>query len=184
MAVLHHDFETRAALDLSEVGLDNYASNPTTQALMLSWAVDDAPVQLWQSHLHGPQIPEEVRELLLNPTVIKSAWNTPFERSIWRNVFKIESPATEWEDPMIQARYLSLPGKLELAGPIGGLPMDKTKIKEGRALVSLFCVPIQKGKNKGGFNTWETHPDEWQQFCRYCLQDTGAERAFYRRYML
>jgi DNA polymerase len=184
MTVFHHDFETRSALDLGEVGLANYSAHPTTRAILLSWAVDDAPVQLWQPHLDGPEVPEEVRELLLNPAVTKCAWNTPFERAIWWHVFGIASPANQWQDPMIAARYLSLPGKLELAGPIAGLPMDKTKIKEGRALVSLFCVPIRKGKNKGGFNTWETHPDEWQQFCRYCAQDTEAERAFYRRYML
>lgn len=130
---VHHDFETRSVADLEQVGLDNYASHKTTQALMLSWAVDNGPVQLWQPHLHGPEIPEEVRELLLDAGVIKVAWNTPFERAIWRHVFGIDSPAAQWQDPMIQARYLSLPGKLELAGPIGGLPFDKTKVKEGRA---------------------------------------------------
>jgi DNA polymerase len=184
MTVFHHDFETRSAADLGEVGLANYSAHPTTRALLLAWAVDDRPVQLWQAHLHGPDILDEVRELLFDPAVIKSAWNTPFERAIWRNVFKIESPASEWMDPMIQARYLSLPGKLELAGPIAGLPTDKTKLKEGRRLVNFFCMPIQKGKNKGSFNDWSTHPEEWMNFCRYCVQDTEAERAFYRRYML
>jgi DNA polymerase len=115
--------------------------------------------------------------------VRKSAWNTQFERAIWRHKFGIDSPAAEWEDPMIQARYLSLPGKLELAGPIAGLPHGKTKLKEGRALIKLFCEPIAKGKNKGRFNDWGTHPDEWEKFCRYCVQDTQAERAFYRRFM-
>jgi DNA polymerase len=177
--ILHHDFETRSRVDLQEVGLDNYASSLTTQALMLSWAVDDGPVQLWQPHLHGNEIPIEVGEILLDPAAIKCAWNTPFERAIWRHVFKIEAPATEWEDPMIQARYMSLPGKLELAGPIGGLAMDKTKIKEGRALVNLFSVPNKKGE----FNDWSTHPEEWAKFCQYCCQDTKAERAFHRRFM-
>ena len=146
---------------------------------MFSWACDSGPVQVWQAHLHGPEIPNEVRELLLDSTVIKCAWNTPFERSIWQNVFGIESPAAEWDDPMIQARYLSLPGKLALAGPIAGLPMDKTKIKEGMALVNLFSMPNKKGK----FNDWSSHPDEWQKFVAYCAQDTEAERAFYRRFM-
>lgn len=183
MTVLHHDFEATSAADLGIVGLDNYASNPTTRALMLSWAVDDAPVQLWQAHLHGPDVPQEVRELLLDPTVIKSAWNTPFERAIWRHIFKIESPAVQWADPMIQARYLSLPGKLELAGPIGGLAMDKNKMKEGRALIKLFSEPLTKGANKGTFNDAFSHPEEWMRFCQYCAQDTEAERAFYRRFM-
>ncbi len=128
-------------------------------------------------------ISERVRALLLDPAVKKSAWNTQFERAIWRHKFGIESPAPEWDDPMIQARYLSLPGRLELAGPIAGLPVDKAKLKEGRALIKLFCEPISKGKDKGGFNDWSTHPGEWKMFCRYCIQDTVAERAFSRRFM-
>jgi DNA polymerase len=172
---LHHDFETRSVADLEEVGLDNYASHQSTRALMLSWAIDDGPVQLWQEHLHGPEIPEKVGELLLDPSVIKVAWNTPFERAIWRRVFGIDSPADEWQDPMSQARYLSLPGRLELAGPIGGLQMEKNKIKECRALLNLFSMPNQKGKNKCQFNDWNTHPEEWANFCRYCVRDTEAD---------
>ena len=182
--ILHHDFETRSAEDLLQVGLDNYTSSPTTRAILLSWAVDDAPAQLWQPHLHGPEIPEEARELLLDPAVTKCAWNSAFERSVWRHVFKIESPASEWADPMIQARYLSLPGKLELAGPIAGLPLEKTKMREARVLLHTFCQPIQKGANKGNFNDSHSHPEAWLRFCRYCVQDTEAERAFYRRFML
>jgi DNA polymerase len=180
---LHHDFETRSFADLAQVGLDNYACHPTTQVLMLSFAVDGGSVQLWQPHIDGRGIPEQVRALLLDPDVRKSAWNTQFERAIWRHKFGIGSPATEWRDPMIQARYLSLPGKLELAGPIAGLPVDKTKLKEGRALIKLFCEPIAKGKNKGQFNDWNTHPEEWEVLSHYCIQDTEAERAFYRRFM-
>jgi hypothetical protein len=181
--ILHHDFETRSEVDLQEVGLENYGSSPTTRVLLLSWAIDDGPVQLWGPHLHGPEVPEEVRELLLDPTVVKVAWNTPFERAIWRHIFKINSPADQWQDPMVQARYLSLPGKLELAGPIGGLPMEQSKIKEGRSLLNLFSMANKKGKHKGEFNDWNTHPEEWAKFCRYCVQDTEAERAFYRRFM-
>ncbi len=181
--IFHQDFETRSGADLQQVGLDNYARHDATEVLMLSFAIDGDPVQLWQPHLDGSDIPEQVRALLLDPAVRKSAWNTQFERAIWRHKFGIDSPATEWEDPMIQARYLSLPGKLELAGPIAGLPQDKTKHKEGRALIKLFCEPIAKGKNKGQFNDWGTQPDEWAKFCRYCIQDTQAERAFYRSFM-
>jgi DNA polymerase bacteriophage-type len=180
---LHHDFETRSVADLAQVGLDNYACHPTTQVLMLSWAIDDEPVQLWRAHLDGPEIPQQLRALLLDPAVRKSAWNTQFERAIWRHKIGVDSPAAEWEDPMIQARYLSLPGKLELAGPIAGLPVGKAKLKEGRTLIKLFCEPISKGKDMGGFNDWDTHPREWEMFCRYCIQDTEAERAFYRRFM-
>lgn len=179
----HHDFEMRSAIDLAQVGLHNYAHDSSTSLLMLSWAVDDGPVQLWQPHLDGPMIPLEVRDLLLDPTVVKSAWNTQFERAIWLHKFEIDIPMREWEDPMIQARYLSLPGKLELAGPISGLPVDKTKLKDGRALIRLFCEPISKGVRKGQFNDWSSHPDEWDRFCQYCVQDTEAERAFCERYM-
>jgi hypothetical protein len=83
MTVFHHDFETRSAADLGEVGLDRYASSPTTRALMLSWSVDDRPIRLWQAHQDGPEIPEEVRELLLDPVdsngaaVVRDGVRTP-----------------------------------------------------------------------------------------------------------
>ena len=34
------DYETRSLGDLSEIGTDNYAKHPSTEILMLSWALD------------------------------------------------------------------------------------------------------------------------------------------------
>ena len=47
--VLYLDFETHSALDLELVGARTYAEHPSTQVLMLAWAVGDDPVQLWNS---------------------------------------------------------------------------------------------------------------------------------------
>jgi hypothetical protein len=55
-------------------------------------------------------------------------------------------------------------------------------MKEGPTLVKLFSEPIAKGRNKGQFNGPDTHPLEWQTFCRYCVHDVEAERAFFERY--
>jgi DNA polymerase bacteriophage-type len=73
---LHLDFETRSELALEERGLSNYAHHPSTQVLMLAYAIDDGPVELWEAHLG--EIPKALRDGLYNPFIAKTAWNASF----------------------------------------------------------------------------------------------------------
>src|SRR3954464_5187584 len=132
MTILHLDFETRSVLDLHTVGLDNYSRHPSTQVLMLGWAFDDDPVELWQPHV-VPELPKEVSKAL-DSDVTLAAWNAPFERTIFHRCLGkwLENP--RWLDSMVYGRHLSLPGKLEDAGPAFGLPEDEAKIKDGKRL--------------------------------------------------
>jgi hypothetical protein len=68
------DFETRGTVDLREHGLANYLASPDTQSLMLAWAVDDSPVNLFQTHIDG-QFSGELRDAILDPHVTKIAFN-------------------------------------------------------------------------------------------------------------
>jgi hypothetical protein len=52
--MLYVDFETRSRAELrgqKSVGVYNYANDPTTEVLMLGWAIDDGPVQVWEPHV-------------------------------------------------------------------------------------------------------------------------------------
>jgi hypothetical protein len=51
MRKLWLDFETRSFCDLKDCGLDRYAHDITTEVLMLAWAFDDDPVQVWEPRL-------------------------------------------------------------------------------------------------------------------------------------
>src|SRR6185312_9744945 len=128
---LHLDFETRSEIELDERGLDNYARHPSTQILMMAWAINDGRVHLWQPHKDGP-MPAEAREALEDPFVSKVAWNATFERSILFRCKNLWVPYEEWRDPMVHARYLSMPGSLEDVGHIVKLKQNEAKVAEGK----------------------------------------------------
>ena len=185
---LHLDFETRSEADLPEVGLHNYVTHQSTTALMLAWAVDNEEVQLWEPHL-GP-MPQDLHSLLLNNKVTKTAHNTSFERGILLNQLGIDIPAEQFQDTQPSARYLSLPGHLDDVGQILGLPHALRKDKRGKELIKLFSLPKTRTKKELKlnpalsavyFNDWDSHPQEWDEFRRYCMQDVRAEREIARR---
>ena len=171
---LHLDFETYSEIDLKNVGLDNYLAHPSTEVLMLAWATNDALPAMWFPG-DGP-LPDHVRLLIESPAIAKWAFNSEFERSVAERLLGLKSPIGAWRDPMIMARYASIPGDLDFVGHVLKLPLDEAKMKEGTKLISLFCKP-HTTKKKGTFrNTKETHPEQWAAFVEYCKRDVIAER--------
>lgn len=184
---LHLDFETRSELDLSDRGMHNYAVHPSTQVLMLAWVINDRQVNLWEPH-RNQNPPAELAEALADPFVDKPAWNAPFERNIMLHRLGLDIPLEEWVDPSVWARYLSLPASLEDAGEVLGLSEDEAKLKEGKELIQLFCIPKALGGGDGLFGTlptvwndWKTHPEAWERFCEYCRQDVRTERTIAKK---
>jgi DNA polymerase bacteriophage-type len=145
--LLHVDFETASRVNLKERGLDNYSKDPSTHVLMMAWAINDALPQVWFPQ-DGP-LPEHIELMIRRKEVAKSAFNADFERTIFREVLKIETDIQSWEDPMINARYASIAGNLEFVGKVLGLDEDKAKLATGKKLIKLFCEPNKKGE----FNT-------------------------------
>jgi DNA polymerase bacteriophage-type len=176
---LHLDFETRSRTDLSERGLDNYCADPSTQVLMLAWAVNDALPQVWFPA--DGAMPEEL-ELMIR-RVHKTAFNAEFERTILKRILHIDTPVRAWSDPMIFARHASIAGDLAFVGEVLGVAEDKKKSAEGRRLIKLFCLPAtRKKKDPPGmpeFNDKTTHPEDWARFVEYCRQDVIAERELF-----
>lgn len=181
------DYETRSVVDLEEQGLDNYIRDPSTQVLMAAYAFGTRTPKLWQPHLN-PTLPPDLEEALRDPFTQIWSWNARFERAITKYCLGISKPIQEFRDPMCNARYLGLPGKLEEAGRILGLKEGEAKIKEGDRLKRLFCYP----ENEGGettlfgvleptFRNWNTDPADWKRFGEYCIQDVIAERAAVRK---
>jgi hypothetical protein len=54
----HFDWETRSDSDLPTVGTLRYVLDPSTELLLLSWAIDDEPVKLWCPDLTAELDPE------------------------------------------------------------------------------------------------------------------------------
>jgi DNA polymerase len=165
---------------------------------MCAYAPDDRNVQVWQPHLCP--LPSELQEALLDPTVIKVAWNSFFEHQGTQWKLGINIPFEAMKDPSTGARHLSIPGGLAEAGDILNLaPEFRKNETRGAELVKMFTEPIPEKVRKQATNEntlfdisplahvveekpiryrdWTTHPTEWKEFVEYCRQDVVAERA-------
>jgi len=187
--ILYIDFETRSYGELrgqKSIGLRNYATHPTTEALMLGWAIDEGEVQIW---FCDEPMPDELRRALDDSSVDIVAFNSAFERYIFRHVLGIGLPISRFQDPQASGRYLSLPAALEEVSIILGLPRDYAKEADGKRLINIFCKPSKRKKKRGEpveyyFRDAMTDTEEWVKFVEYCRQDVVAEREVMRRLTL
>lgn len=183
----HQDFETKSELSLPDVGLDNYLKHPSTSVLMLAYATDNDQPKLWEPHKQS-EIPAEVMDNILSPFQHKYAWNSGFERGVYKHVLGIDIPLGEWRDPMITSRSLSIGSQLSAASKILGLGEDEAKMAEGTRLKNLFCMPQTLGGketlfgiSKATFRDWRTDKIDWDLFGEYCKMDVRAEQAIDRK---
>lgn len=184
---LYIDFETRSEKQLrgqKSVGLYNYATDDSTLALMLGWAIDDGEVRMWFPSKEP--LPDELRKALNDPDVDIVSFNSAFERYIFAFVLGIVLPAKRFQDPQPSARYLSLPADLKEVCIILGLPRDYAKDDEGDRLIDMFCQPSKRKKKRGQpqefyWRDETTDPEDWAKFVEYCRQDVVAERECMRR---
>src|SRR2546421_1893556 len=91
------DFETASEGELSEIGLYNYATHPTTRVLTFSYALvrtlnEKPDVKRWEPRGGQIQMPADLRQALDNPDVLIIAFNSAFERYIFKYVLGITIP--------------------------------------------------------------------------------------------
>lgn len=194
MDIIHADFETRGSVQFgnkSSVGLYNYVTHPQTEPLILAWRMNDQTTNLWQI-AQGEPMPIVLAEAIQDPDVSFAAWNSSFERHFFKYHLNSDIPYDRWIDPQVGARYLSLPDDLETCGSAIGLPAEFLKDSDGDRLIKLFseivperCPRVKKGQEPivipAHFNDWNSHPDDWEKFGRYCIQDVVAESEIMRR---
>jgi hypothetical protein len=167
------DFEGASARDLKANGTLRYATDTSTRAIVLAYAIGNAPALTWHADgaiLDWNHAPDDLREAFDRGTTF-AAWNAGFDAAVW-NYATLGFPFLEPErviDPMIQAGVSNLPTDLESASRyLGG----EGKQKDGKKLIKLFCVE--------GANPRE-HPEKWQLFLKYARQDITAMRDVYRQ---
>lgn len=179
MTILHLDYETYSEVDIKRAGAHKYTKDPSTEVLMLGWAIDDEDPQLWQPR-KGP-MPSELRDAFLDPTVTLIAFNAQFERLVTRYVLGIDVPLNRWRCAMVMAYYLGYSGGLDDVCEQIGI---RGKDPRGGRLVQLFSKPAPKN-HKAGRYTWQNRPSDWEDFCAYCLRDVEVERelvAFFEKF--
>jgi DNA polymerase len=151
------DFETRSECDLPKHGVYNYAQDPTTDVLCMSYAFGDDEVQTW---LPDQPFPDEVAKWG-GPIY---AHNAAFERLIFWYVLQVEFALEQFYCTAAQARANCAPGSLEDVGRFSGASMKKDH--RGAQLIRLMCVP-----------PFKTDPELMAEMVRYCEQDVRAMRA-------
>ena len=179
MRTLICDIETYSSADLARTGAVKYAEADDFEILLMSYAFDDEPVQLWDFTSQG--VPEWLPGVLTDPDVVKVAWNMSFERACFNAVLGFYTPPEQWRDAMTLAAMNGLPMSLEAAG--AALQLTEQKLTTGKALITYFCKPCKPTLTNGGRtrNLPEHAPEKWEAFKTYCLRDTETERTIYRR---
>jgi DNA polymerase bacteriophage-type len=173
LTTLYVDFETHSLLDLELVGARTYAEHPSTQVLMLPWAIGDGPVQLWIPF--DGEMPEALFAAATDPDVRVVAHNYQFDLSVWRAVMVErfgwpDVPLARWDCTSFRARLARLPGGLDEAAKALNLPFRKNPA--GKKLIKLIA------RSADPYTVLT--PDQWGQFEGYARQDIEVMRAIDR----
>lgn len=175
MTILSIDIETYSSIELKTSGVYKYVEAPDFEILLLSYALGDEPVQTID--LTKEKFPPFLKDALLNPNVIKSAYNANFERVCLSKYLDLHLPINQWRCSSVHALYLGLPGWLE--GVAQALNLEQQKDSAGKNLINYFSRPCKPTKANGGRtrNLPRHDPEKWQQFIAYNQQDVEVERA-------
>lgn len=187
MKTLSIDLETYCDLDLKKVGVYRYAEQ--AEILLFGYAYDDEDVKVVDL-AQGEDIPEQVLRDLINPAVLKTAYNAQFERillshylfggetidSFYRGDYFLD-PA-QWQCTMVLALNLGLYGSLAEDCRIFKLAEDKAKMNIGRKLIMEFSKPCKPANTNGGRTRNLPNHDiaNWNLFKEYNKRDVEVER--------
>ncbi len=165
------DFETRSKADLPEVGLDNYANDPTTEVLCIAFGTCPEDVQVFKPLDYDYPMKALMIHVANGGKI--AAWNAMFEYAIWNCVCvpKYGWPVLKLEqciDTMAVAAANNIPQSLDDAGAFMDAQYQKDPI--GKRLIQKLCKP----NSKGGFND---DPELMRQLFDYCAQDVRTEMA-------
>lgn len=181
MKHLSIDIETKSSVDIAKAGLYRYAQSEDFEILLFAYQVDDEPVHI-KDLAQGETIPALAQVALMDPKVIKHAYNAAFE---WYclNRAGYQTPLEQWRCTMMHGLYCGYTAGLDATGKAIGLPQDKQKLAVGKSLIRYFCVPCKPTKSNGN-RTWNLPkhaPEKWDLFKEYCKQDVVTEMEILKR---
>lgn len=198
MRTLGVDIETYSSVDLTKMGVYAYAESPDFEVLIIGYKFDDGDfvqvIDCMAKDANGnklisvPGHPQNVLftrflEALIDPDVVKTAFNANFERTCLSRWLGVPMPPEQWHCTMVKALTMGLPGSLAAVGAAMGLPEDKLKDKQGKALIQYFSKPCRPTKANGGRtrNLPEHDQEKWQLYLSYNRQDVVTEQEILKR---
>ena len=174
MKRMNIDIETYSEADLSKSGVYKYVDAPGFEVLLFGYSADGGPVKVI-SLAEGEELPQEIKEALLDDTVLKFAFNAQFERVCLEKYLGVHLAPDAWRCTMVASLYLGLPGSLAQVGAVLGV--EKKKLETGKDLIKFFSVPCKPTKTNSGRtrNLPEHDREKWQQFITYNARDVETE---------
>ncbi len=172
MKELGIDIETYSSRDLAKCGMYKYVEAPDFVILLFAYSVDNGSVSC-VDFAQGEDLPDEIYNALIDPNVIKTAWNAAFERICLSKHFGLSKPLdpAQWKCTMVRAARMGLPLSLGQCGEV--LKLADGKMTEGKTLIRFFSMP---GRN-GVRHLPSSAPDRWELFKKYCIRDLEVEQA-------
>lgn len=176
MSILSIDLETYSPVDLPKQGLYAYVAHPEFEILLFSYSIDYGHVITYDL-ASGDSIPFHIEDMLTDPSVLKTAFNAPFERTCLSKYFNKELPVNQWSCTAVMARELGLPSSLDMVGQVLGLSEDKQKLATGKALIRYFSKPCKPTKVNGQRtrNLPAHDPERWRLYKEYNARDVETE---------
>lgn len=190
MRELFIDIETFSPVNLANSGVYPYADHDGFELLLFGYSIDGGPVEVVDL-ANGHQLPEKVLSALVDPLVVKWAFNATFERICLSSWLARQYPElmagrrflnpAQWRCTMVWSAYLGLPMSLDQVATVLHLPVRKDSA--GKKLISQFCTPGTPSVfNLGGMrNPPASDPDGWEQFISYNRRDVEVELAIHDR---
>ena len=181
------DIETYSSIDLTKSGVYKYTEAPDFDILLIGYSFDDEEevqvIDTYNLDEEGRAMMTEFMDALHNPRIIKTAFNANFERTCLAKWTEKEMPPEMWRDTMILALELGLPRSLADVGMALGLPEDKLKDPQGKALINFFSRPCKPTKANGGRtrNLPEHDPAKWALYKKYNRQDVVTEKEIWSK---
>ena len=184
--VMGVDIETYSSVDLAKAGVYAYVEAPDFNILLISYIFDDwgeDDVKTIDCFDADPDMMAEFCEALLDPQIVKTAFNANFERTCLAKWLQKPMPPEEWRCTMVKALTLGLPGNLAGAGEALGLPPEKLKDPQGKALIQFFSKPCKPTRTNGQRtrNLPQHDPAKWQLYKSYNRQDVVTEQEVLRK---
>lgn len=190
MRTISCDIETYSPANLSKTGVYPYAAHPDFQILLFGYAIDDGPARVVDM-ASGEKLPDEILAALVDPGVVKWAFNATFERiclSVWLHRHHPELllegeflDPDQWRCSMVWAAYLGMPMSLDQVAKVLNLAVKKDTA--GKKLIKHFCTPATWSLiNEGACrNLPSSDPAGWRAFIDYNRRDVEVEQAIHTK---
>ena len=178
------DYESFSWIDIRDAGTSRYATDPSTEVLMMAISKDGEPPVVWLPEdyrvIWGRKewdIADEYLEYLehgLQPGDTVRAFNYLFEYFLTQSYFGFTIPPENWICTQVTARRAGFPNDLK---SVAKMCVGQDKDSKGSGLIRKFSIPISAGKRKGERRMpWEDDA-AFEEFIQYCIQDVVVEQA-------